>query len=157
MSRLSSHWPSILLALALALSATGRAHAQSGGDGKPASPGRGDAMIEAYLAKEAAMLDRREFDGRTTAEAWDAARPRLRQQLLAMLGLWPVPARTPPGSLGIAGPRSPRADRRPRGSIQDDRGDLSTSRGLSIAHDPVRPPWPVPSGVARVRARCPDF
>ncbi len=35
------------------------------------------------------------FEGATTPEAWQAMRPRLKRELFSMLGLWPVPEKTP--------------------------------------------------------------
>jgi dienelactone hydrolase len=75
-----------LLALLVAL---GPALAQ-----KP-EPKAGDEMIDAYLAKETAKLSKRVLDGATTLEDWKKRRPRLYQEYLEMLGLWPLPKKTP--------------------------------------------------------------
>jgi dienelactone hydrolase len=58
-------------------------------------PKPGDAMIEAYLAKETDRLSQRVLDGATTRAEWEARRPRLKQEYLDMLGLWPLPEKTP--------------------------------------------------------------
>jgi cephalosporin-C deacetylase-like acetyl esterase len=55
----------------------------------------GDAMIDAYLAHETAKISQRFLDGATTLAEWQARRPRLRQEYLDMLGLWPLPEKTP--------------------------------------------------------------
>ena len=55
----------------------------------------GDAAIEKYLAQETAKLSARFADGVKTADEWQARRPRLRQEYLSMLGLWPLPEKTP--------------------------------------------------------------
>ena len=55
----------------------------------------GDAMIEAYLAQETAKLSQRFLDGATTLSEWQARRPRLRSEYLDMLGLRPLPEKTP--------------------------------------------------------------
>jgi dienelactone hydrolase len=60
---------------------------------KGAKPG--DSRIEAFLAREASRLSERVFDGAKTREEWEAHRPRLHQELLDMLGLWPLPEKTP--------------------------------------------------------------
>jgi hypothetical protein len=55
----------------------------------------GEAMIEQYLVREADRLSRRVLDGATTREEWEARRPRLKQEYFDMLGLWPLPEKTP--------------------------------------------------------------
>ena len=55
----------------------------------------GDEQIDAYLKQEAAKLSERVLDGATTREEWEARRPRLRQEYFDMLGLWPLPEKTP--------------------------------------------------------------
>jgi dienelactone hydrolase len=61
---------------------------------EPAKPTPGDEMIDKYLAQETAKLTARVLDGATTLEQWQARRPRLRQEYLDMLGLWPLPEKT---------------------------------------------------------------
>ncbi len=55
----------------------------------------GDEQIEAYLKQETAKLSERVLDGAKTREEWEARRPRLRQEYFDMLGLWPLPEKTP--------------------------------------------------------------
>ena len=55
----------------------------------------GDAMIQKYLDREADRLGTRFLDGAKTKEEWEAKRPRLRREYFEMLGLWPLPERTP--------------------------------------------------------------
>ncbi|HJT76438.1 MAG TPA: prolyl oligopeptidase family serine peptidase [Gemmataceae bacterium] len=62
---------------------------------EPAKPAPGDAMIDAYLAREAERLSHRFLDGATTRAEWEARRPRLKQEYFEMLGLWPLPEKTP--------------------------------------------------------------
>ncbi len=76
-----------LLALAL-LPAVARA--QTAPDTKS-----GDAMIDKYLAAETDRVNKRFLDGAKTRVEWEAKKPRLRQEYLDMLGLWPLPERTP--------------------------------------------------------------
>ncbi len=56
---------------------------------------QGDAQIEAYLERETSRLDGRFLDGAKSREEWEVSRPRLRREYLDMLGLWPLPERTP--------------------------------------------------------------
>src|SRR4051794_22255833 len=58
-------------------------------------PPKGDGLIEGYLARDVEQLARNEFDGATSSAQWQASRPRLKRELYAMLGLWPIPERTP--------------------------------------------------------------
>jgi dienelactone hydrolase len=58
-------------------------------------PKNGDAMIDGYLAQETARLSGRFLDGAKTLEEWQAKRPRLRQEYFYMLGLSPMPEKTP--------------------------------------------------------------
>jgi len=55
----------------------------------------GDAMIDRYLAQETARLSERVLDGATTLKEWQQRRPRLRREYFDMLGLWPLPEKTP--------------------------------------------------------------
>jgi hypothetical protein len=55
----------------------------------PAEDKPGEAMIDKYLAAEAARLSQRFLDGAKTVEEWQAKRLRLKQEYLDMLGLWP--------------------------------------------------------------------
>jgi cephalosporin-C deacetylase-like acetyl esterase len=58
-------------------------------------PSPGDEMICKYLCTETDKLSGRFLDGATTLEAWEKKRPRLRQEYMDMLGLWPLPEKTP--------------------------------------------------------------
>jgi dienelactone hydrolase len=59
-------------------------------DSKP-----GDAMIRRFLAADAERLSKRFMDGATKLEDWEQRKPRLKQEYLDMLGLWPLPEKTP--------------------------------------------------------------
>ena len=61
---------------------------------KPAD-GKGDAMINAYLAAETDKLSQKFLDGAKTHSEWTAKRPRLYREYLDMLGLWPLPEKNP--------------------------------------------------------------
>lgn len=71
--------------------------AQLPNDLPPATNDRklGDVMFEKYLVQEAAVLSGRFLDGAQTIEEWQARRPRLRQEFLEMVSLWPLPEKTP--------------------------------------------------------------
>jgi len=55
----------------------------------------GQAMIEAFLRNEAVRLDAQFLAGIANRQQWEARRPELRREYLEMLGLWPLPERTP--------------------------------------------------------------
>ena len=55
----------------------------------------GDTMLRGYIAKEAARLDARYLAGTTSAADWRDRRDGFRREFLWMLGLWPMPERTP--------------------------------------------------------------
>jgi cephalosporin-C deacetylase-like acetyl esterase len=55
----------------------------------------GDEMIDKYLAKQAKELSGRFLDGAKTRDEWEKKRPRLHREYLDMLGLWPMPEKTP--------------------------------------------------------------
>jgi hypothetical protein len=55
----------------------------------------GDAMIQAYLRQEAEKVESDFLTDMKSAEDWNRARPRFRQEYFDMLGLWPLPEKTP--------------------------------------------------------------
>src|SRR5471032_1203152 len=55
----------------------------------------GDEMIEKYLAAETDKLSQKFLDGAKSIDEWKAKRPRLYQEYMDMLGLWPIPEKTP--------------------------------------------------------------
>lgn len=72
----------LLLAVAVARSAE-----------QPSSPN--DEAAARFLRADAAALSKRFLNGATTRAAWEEKRPQLHQQYFNMLGLWPLPERTP--------------------------------------------------------------
>ncbi len=60
-----------------------------------AAPKPGDVMIEKYLAAETDKLASKFLDGAKTIDEWKAKRPRLYREYMDMLGLWPIPEKTP--------------------------------------------------------------
>jgi dienelactone hydrolase len=61
----------------------------------PTDTAKGDEAIHEYLAAEVKRLSDRFMDGAKTKAEWEAKRPKLKEQFLDMLGLWPLPERTP--------------------------------------------------------------
>ncbi|MSQ93831.1 MAG: hypothetical protein EXR98_04660 [Gemmataceae bacterium] len=64
-------------------------YAQEKKDRKP-----GDEMIEKYLAAETDKLSAKFLDGAKNIDEWKQKRPRLYQEYMDMLGLWPIPEKT---------------------------------------------------------------
>jgi cephalosporin-C deacetylase-like acetyl esterase len=58
-------------------------------------PRPGDKMMDAFLDRLTRERSAVVFDGATTQEEWTAKLPRLRREYLDMLGLWPLPKKTP--------------------------------------------------------------
>ena len=80
------------LALAAAPAAGGLRTPLAFGQEKAAA---GDEMIRKYLAAEAKRLSAKFLDGATTKAEWEKVRPRLKHEFLYMLGLDPLPEKTP--------------------------------------------------------------
>lgn len=78
-------------ASALALASRGPCASRAGA----AAPPTGDEMIRKYLAAEAKRISAKFMDGAATRADWEKARPRLKREFLDMLGLDPLPERTP--------------------------------------------------------------
>ncbi len=55
----------------------------------------GDEAAERFLKAETKKLQARFLDGATNLKEWQDRLPRLRREYLDMLGLWPLPGRTP--------------------------------------------------------------
>jgi dienelactone hydrolase len=81
----------ICLAVALCVLWPARAPAQKKDD----KPTAGDEMIYKYLCAETDKLSQKFLDGAKTLDEWEKKRPRLYQQYMDMLGLWPIPEKTP--------------------------------------------------------------
>jgi dienelactone hydrolase len=79
--------------LLVTLLALGTAAAQDKGKKDERKPG--DELIEKYLAAEADKLSQKFMDGAKTYDEWQKKRPRLYQEYMDMLGLWPIPEKTP--------------------------------------------------------------
>src|SRR5689334_16892513 len=61
----------------------------------PDKPTPGDEMIYKYLCAETDKLSGKFMDGAKTIDEWKKKRPRLYQEYMDMLGLWPIPEKTP--------------------------------------------------------------
>jgi dienelactone hydrolase len=55
----------------------------------------GDEMIEKYLAAETDRLAKKFMDGAKSLDEWQERLPRLKREYMDMLGLWPIPEKTP--------------------------------------------------------------
>jgi cephalosporin-C deacetylase-like acetyl esterase len=55
----------------------------------------GDRMMEEYLAQETKKIVSTSMAGINSKEDWERVRPRLKEEYFSMLGLWPLPAKTP--------------------------------------------------------------
>src|SRR5262245_26366619 len=58
-------------------------------------PTPGDEMIYKYLCAETDKLSKKVLDGAKTIEEWQKKRPRLHREYMDMLGLSPLPEKTP--------------------------------------------------------------
>jgi hypothetical protein len=58
-------------------------------------PTEGDRNIYRWLVSQTQQLAERAFAGVHSRQEWERLRPKLREQFLDMLGLWPLPERTP--------------------------------------------------------------
>lgn len=88
-------WMRILRILTAVLLGMTSARATWAADATPADTARGDAMVARYFAAETARLAKRSLADVQSGEDWQKAQPILREQLLEMLGLDPLPERTP--------------------------------------------------------------
>ena len=84
--------PLFILVVTLAAPLTGLAGPKAS-QSQPAEPG--DAMIHDYLSRLAVQLDAGFLPTLPKADEWDKVRSQWKQEYLYMLGLWPVPERTP--------------------------------------------------------------
>ncbi len=82
-----------LCALACCLPPSTQLAAQVYGPPDRSSPG--DEMIQAYLAGQASRIHSLFAADIESKSAWEANRARYRQEYLYMLGLWPLPEKTP--------------------------------------------------------------
>ena len=82
-----------LLLVLLALSLAANLSAQPFAPPDPGEPG--DEMIQAYLAQKADRIHASFVSDLESPERWKASQARFEQEYLYMLGLWPLPEKTP--------------------------------------------------------------
>ncbi len=63
--------------------------------GSPDRGQPGDKMIQDYLARETEKIHSRFMEGIKSAEDWEKLRPQYKEEYFHMLGLWPMPEKTP--------------------------------------------------------------
>jgi len=63
--------------------------------GQPDRGQPGDKMIQEYLSRETEVIHDRFLEGIKSAEDWEKLRPRYKEEYFHMLGLWPMPEKTP--------------------------------------------------------------
>lgn len=63
--------------------------------GQPDRGQPGDKMIQKYLEHETQKIHDTFMDGVKSAEDWEKLRPRYKEEYFYMLGLWPMPDKTP--------------------------------------------------------------
>ncbi len=79
----------VLIVPAIALLSVGQEY------GQPDRDAPGDRMIQAYLSREAKSLEGNWLAEAKSVEDWEKQLPRYREEYLYMLGLWPLPSKTP--------------------------------------------------------------
>ena len=89
MRRFSVAALSALQIIALCSAARGQAY------GSPDRGQPGDEMIQQYLARETEKIHEAFLQDVKSVEDWQKLRPRYKQEYLHMLGLWPMPPKTP--------------------------------------------------------------
>ena len=82
-------WHTTSIVLIVATTAMGQEY------GQPDRGMPGDEMIQAYLGRETQKIHDGFMQGVKSAEDWERLRPKYKEEYLHMLGLWPVPEKTP--------------------------------------------------------------
>src|SRR2546426_8498773 len=83
----------VLLFLLFSIAALPTAHA--GPAATPSTNTEGQAMMNSFVKREALRLDGKFLEGVNNREQWEDRRQNLHQEYMEMLGLWPMPERTP--------------------------------------------------------------
>jgi dienelactone hydrolase len=84
-----------LLRLALLMFSSSPAPLFAQALGQPDADAPGDALIQRYLAQETRRLESQIADDNASLEQWQQNRERYQREYFYMLGLWPLPERTP--------------------------------------------------------------
>ena len=82
-------WHTTIVALMMASVAAGQEY------GQPDRGMPGDKMIQGYLARETQKIHDGFMKDVESAEDWEKLRPRYKEEYFHMLGLWPMPEKTP--------------------------------------------------------------
>jgi dienelactone hydrolase len=85
-----------LTILALAIVCVGSSTGLGQAYGRPDRDQPGDEMIQTYLAREAQRIHETFAQDIASKDQWETLRTRYRREYLSMLGLWPMPEKTPP-------------------------------------------------------------
>lgn len=86
-------WQAKISTIVLLLLFVGQAAAQQNGELEGGQPG--DPMIEEYLRRETDKLHDGFLQNVESLDDWERLRPKYRQEFLYMLGLWPLPEKSP--------------------------------------------------------------
>ena len=84
-----------LAVLVTAIILGGRSKAKGQVYGPPDREQPGDEMIQEYLSRETEKIHDRFLQGVESAESWEKLRPKYKEEYFHMLGLWPLPPKTP--------------------------------------------------------------
>src|SRR4051794_4611155 len=97
----------------------------------PAKVSPCDEVIDKFLKEDAAAVSKRFLDGARTLPEWKERLPRLRQEYLDMLGLWPLLPRTPLEA-AVTGTRD-------RGDVTVEMVHFQSKPGLYVTGNLYRP------------------
>ncbi len=98
---------------------------------QPPKPTRGDEMIEEWLKAQTAEISNRFLDGAKTKADWEGKRERLKGEYLEMLGLSPLPEKSP-----LEAKITGTVD---RGAVVVDRLHFQSAPGLYVTGNLYRP------------------
>jgi len=98
---------------------------------KPPEKQPGDDDIAKWLAGQTQKLSQKFLDGAKNKDEWEKKLPRLKQEYFAMLGLWPLPEKTPLNSK-ITGTIE-------RGNVVIDKLHFQSKPGLYVTGNLYRP------------------
>jgi len=82
-------WHTMAILLTLTFTAAGQEY------GRPDSGMPGDEMIQKYLARETQKIHDKFMQDVESLEEWKKLRPKYKEEYFHMLGLWPMPEKTP--------------------------------------------------------------
>ncbi len=82
-------WHTMAIVLTLTFTVAGQEY------GEPDTGMPGDEMIQKYLARETQKIHDNFMEGIDSVEGWEKLLPRYKEEYFHMLGLWPMPEKTP--------------------------------------------------------------